>query len=48
VKVSASPIILNHFAKQNTETINYQLSIVNSDDENTARAANGRPYALYR
>ena len=38
VKVSALPTILNHFAKQNTETINYQLSTINSDDGNAARA----------
>ena len=48
VKVSALPTILNHFAKQNTETINYQLSTVNSDDGNAARAANRRPYDFYR
>ena len=48
VKVSALPTILNHFAKQNTETINYQLSTINSDDGNAARAADRRPYDFYR
>jgi hypothetical protein len=46
--VSALPTIFNHFAKQNTEIVNYQLSTINSDDGNAARAANGRPYDFYR
>jgi hypothetical protein len=46
--VSALPTIFNHFAKQNTEIVNYQLSTINSDDGNAARAADRRPYDFYR